>query len=594
MATDNFIKALLQMNLLSEDNALSVLADLVERVNIHNYDSFIAACKKNHIVDSSFFMTIYSHASEDVQYKLWRDGYVNSCPAERLINEIASEEHDTTSFIKLEFDEELPHCEAYFTGIQDIIVYHISHAKESLKIAMAWFTNPVIFNYLLRACKRGVQIKLLINNDKINNRLNGLPFDKLIQNNVVLYIAEPPSLIHHKFCIIDDRMVIDGSYNWTVGAETNNDENIVVIENGKVIDTFLKAFTNLLGEYRQVDKMPAYVPERPEYDCTSYRYINSEEYIIQLPQIKSKRLQREIYKEIYRLLPEESASEKIPSDIFDGIKSEIEEERNHDNNLFNDSLSRKSETLQKSLDAKEKGIKLLTNKVYRLEHKKSNAINSYRSKIETIKSKRLPQSQKEAQIADLRKSHRTELSKLNRALSKHSSEIETLKGESQAIIDQQEFACSIQNTELKGKNGLCRVNLKWNTADDLDLHLILPNGSIDTYNDIYFGHLRADYKGGVCSLDHDAIPTIEGEKPQENITWENCLPNGQYRIVVKLYNKKSVNNNIPFSIAIFAGDYVNTEFFQFNNAQSNDTIAIATITFRNGKVVTPIKFDKED
>ena len=592
MATDNFIKTLLQMNLLSGTNALSVLADQIERVDIYNYDSFIAACKRNHIVDSSFFMKIYSNASEDVQYQLWRDGYVNSCPAERLINEIASEEHDTTSFIKHELGEELPHCEAYFTGIQDIIVYHISHAKESLKIAMAWFTNPVIFNYLLRACKRGVQVELLINNDKINNRLNGLPFDKLIQNNAALYIAEPPSLIHHKFCIIDDRMVIDGSYNWTVGAETNNDENIVVIENGKVIDTFLKAFRNLLGEYKQVDKMPAYVPERPEYDCTSYRYINSEEYIIQLPQIKSKRLQHELYKEIYRLLPEEYALEKIPADIYETIKSEVEEERDHDTNLFNDSISRKSEELQKNLEVKEKGINLLANKVNRLEEKKSNAIYSYKSKIENIKSKRLSQSQKEAQIADLRKSHRTELNKLNRALSRHCSEIETLKGETQEIVVQQEFVSSIQNTELKGKNGLCRVNLKWDTADDLDLHLILPNGSIDTNNDIYFSHLRAEYKGGVCSLDHDAIPTNAGETPQENITWENCLPDGQYRIVVKLYNKKSVTNIIPFSIAIFAGDYINMEFFQFNNAQSKDTIAIATITFRNGKVVTPIIFDK--
>lgn len=593
MATDNFIKSLLQMNLLSEDNALSVLADHIEKVSISNYYSFIAACRRNNIVDSSFFMKIYSNASEDVQYQLWRDGYVNSCPAERLINEIASEEHDTTSFIKHELGEELPHCEAYFTGIQDIIVYHISHAKESLKIAMAWFTNPVIFNYLLRACKRGVQVELLINNDKINNRLNGLPFDKLIQNNAALYIAEPPSLIHHKFCIIDDRMVIDGSYNWTVGAETNNDENIVVIENGKVIDTFLKAFRNLLGEYKQVNNMPTYVPERPEYDCTSYRYINSEEYIIQLPQIKSKRLQREIYKELYRLLPEETALEKIPADIYETIKSEVEEEHNHDTNLFNDSISRKSEELQKNLEVKEKGINLLANKVDRLEEKKSNAINAYKSKIETIKSKRLSQSQKEAQITVLRKSHRTELNKLNRALSRHSSEIETLKGETQEIIAQQEFVSSIQNTELKGKNGLCRVNLKWDTADDLDLHLILPNGSIDTNNDIYFSHLRADYKGGVCSLDHDAIPTNAGENPQENITWENCLPDGQYRIVVKLYNKKSVNDKIPFSIAIFAGEYVITELFQFYNAQSNDTIAIASITFRNGKVVTPIIFDKE-
>ena len=58
-------------------------------------------------------MKIYSNAPEDVQYKLWKDGYVNSCPAERLIKEIASENLETTDFIKQEFGENLPNTEAY-------------------------------------------------------------------------------------------------------------------------------------------------------------------------------------------------------------------------------------------------------------------------------------------------------------------------------------------------------------------------------------------------------------------------------------------------------------------------------------------------
>ncbi|MBR5634523.1 MAG: hypothetical protein IKW78_05020 [Prevotella sp.] len=57
---------------------------------------------------------------------------------------------------------------------------------------MAWFTDPVIFNAVYRACKRGVSVKLLINNDLINNREDGLPFDKLIEAGAALYIAEPP------------------------------------------------------------------------------------------------------------------------------------------------------------------------------------------------------------------------------------------------------------------------------------------------------------------------------------------------------------------------------------------------------------------
>lgn len=591
MAIDDFIKSLSKKGLLSEDDALWGLADYVAKINNDNYDSFIAICKRNNIVDESFFMKIYSNAPEDVQYKLWKDGYVNSCPAERLIKEIASENLETTDFIKQEFGENLPNTEAYFMGIEQIIVNHISKAKESLKIAMAWFTNPVIFNVLWKACKRGIAVELLINNDSINNRLYGLPFDKLIQEGADLYIAEPPSLIHHKFCIIDDGIIIDGSYNWTIGAENNNDENIVVIKNGKVVETFLNAFDELIDAYKHVDHMPARVPERDVYDCTSYRHINSEEYLIQLPRIKNRRLQREIYKEIFKLLPEETACEKIPSDIYDSIKSEIEEERNRDVNLFNSSINRKSEELRKDLEILERGMSLLTHKVETLEEKKNNSINSYKSKIDEIRTtKQLSLSQKEQRIYELRKSHKATLNKINRTLAKQHLEIEALCSEKHEITDRQVFVNSIRDTALKGNNGLFRINLKWNTEDDLDLHLILPNGTIDTNEDIYYGHLRAEYKKGVCSLDHDAIPTNPGENPQENITWENCLPDGQYRVVVKLYNKKSKNEIIPFSVTAFTGKYAKTEVYEFCNAESKDTIEIATIVFKEGKVVTPITF----
>jgi phosphatidylserine/phosphatidylglycerophosphate/cardiolipin synthase-like enzyme len=34
--------------------------------------------------------------------------------------------------------------------------------------------------------------------------------------------------MHHKFCVIDNQVVLTGSYNWTTNAETRNDENVTV------------------------------------------------------------------------------------------------------------------------------------------------------------------------------------------------------------------------------------------------------------------------------------------------------------------------------------------------------------------------------
>lgn len=594
MSIDNFIKTLIQTNMLSEDDALFAVVDQLGEINLHNYDSFISLCKKYHITDEDFFMKIYLKSSEEAQYRLWKDGFVNSCPAQLLISDIVSEESEIVSHISRKYENDFIHCNAYFESIQNVIVDYISHAKESLKIAMAWFTNPVIFNALMRACKRGVDVQLLINNDNINIRPNGLPFDRLIdEDNSMVYIAEPPSLIHNKFCIIDEKIVIDGSYNWTVLAETNNDENIVVIENGNVIDSFVDAFRLLLARNNRIYEMPKYVPNRRNIDPCSYRYINSEEYLIQALGVKEKKKQRELYKEVYKLLPSEIAEKKIPSDVFEVVKNEVEKERNHDTNLFNASIISKSNELQKFLDNNVNKLDNVTRKVDSLAEKKEKEIRNYKLKVQSIQSKRISSIRKETLLADLRKTHTASLQKTNRILSKTINELNSLQTKKNDLEEQKEFVNSLQGVVLEGNNGMFRVNLQWNTEDDLDLHFLLPNGTIDSTTDIYYGHKQAEYNGGFCSLDHDAIPDNAGEHPQENIIWENKLPDGQYRVAVKLYNKKSSNSILPFSISTFVGNYKKTGLYKFVNAQGKETIHIATITFKNGKVVTPIVFNKD-
>lgn len=592
MGSDKFMQSLFQSGFLSEDDLINTIAARVSTLSMQRYDAFISLCKKHHIDDNDdFFMKIYINAPESIQYRLWKDGYVNSCPANYLIDAIVSENLETLQLINHDYDVELQNCEAHFNKIQDVIVNRISKAQESINVAMAWFTNPIIFNALLRACRRGVEVQLLINNDLINNRPNGLPFNKLIECGASLYIAEPPTLIHNKFCIIDKRIVIDGSYNWTILAETNNDENIVIIENGSIIQSFIDAFERLIQKNELIDHMPARIPERPEFDCCSYKYFNSKEYLAQIDTTRGEKKQRMLYKEIFKLMPEDYTEEVLPSDIFDEIKSEVEKEKVKDTILLNSSLNQQTEQLQKKLQKNERAIENITHKTEILEEKKAKVKDDYKSKVSSIKTRKISQQKKNILLTELRTTQRAKLSRINRTIAKHGSQLNSLREESDAITVQQEFIDSIKDTELKGNNGLCRINLRWNTEDDLDLHLILPNGKIDTIDDIYYQNMRVEYNNGICTLDHDAIPTNAGENPQENIVWENSLPDGKYKVVVKLFNKKSSNDKIPFSVSTFTGKYVNTELFSFKNASSYDIIEITTLTFKNGRVITPIVFN---
>ena len=560
MKVDSLIKSLLQLGVVSEDDIISAISEQIGTIRLRDYDALVSLCKKTQIDIASFFSSIFMNAKEDVQYQMWMDGYVNVCPADRLVKDIESENARIAKLIQNNYDRSLLHCDAYFENIQEVIIDHISHASDSLRIAMAWFTNPLIFYALLRACKRGVDVHLLINNDSINNRLNGLPFNKLIQEGANLYIAETPDLIHNKFCIVDSRIVLDGSYNWTVLAETNNDENIVVIENGKVIKSFISVFQNLIKN-RKVDEMPLAVPHKPDYECCSYtNYYNSEEWLI-LAKNAGKKKSYELYKSVYRALPERMATDKIPSDFFDSIKEEVEEERTRDERLFRTSVEKKAEEIQRDLSNNERKIETFSHNIIAMTEKKNTAIEKYKSQIETVKSQRLSQLQKENRILELRRYHQQELNRINRAIRKHKDEITSLKTDSQTLSDQKDFINSIKDTELLGSNGLLRINLKWDTKDDLDLHLILPDGDIDSPKDIYYGNKQVEYKGGLCFLDHDAIPTNGDINPQENIMWEKQLPDGVYEVMVKLYSKESNLDRIPFSVTVFSGKYVHPEVF---------------------------------
>lgn len=52
--------------------------------------------------------------------------------------------------------------------------------------------------------------------------------------------------MHHKFCIIDQKIVITGSYNWTKQAR-NNEENITVIKDEvHIYDDYSAIFNQLV------------------------------------------------------------------------------------------------------------------------------------------------------------------------------------------------------------------------------------------------------------------------------------------------------------------------------------------------------------
>lgn len=143
--------------------------------------------------------------------------------------------------------------EHHSKNIQNVILRELFKANHTIKIAVAWFTNDLLFQPLILKLIAGVKVELILNQDDINLSPNGLDFNEFTTNGGLLYWNDSKKLLHDKFCVIDDDVVISGSYNWTNKAEFN-DESITIFKNEEKTSSFyLELFQKLSKKYTTSD-----------------------------------------------------------------------------------------------------------------------------------------------------------------------------------------------------------------------------------------------------------------------------------------------------------------------------------------------------
>lgn len=149
--------------------------------------------------------------------------------------------------------EQLNHMEvkAHFSNIHQVIIGHLELAQTEIVAAIAWFTDPDLFNVLCRKVRAGVKVSVALINDEINQGPKGLNFSLLGNLGGHVVFLPPPSRIeptmHHKFCVIDSSTVITGSYNWSQKARSNDENITVVTDDLEFAEKYLDAFTSLLA-----------------------------------------------------------------------------------------------------------------------------------------------------------------------------------------------------------------------------------------------------------------------------------------------------------------------------------------------------------
>jgi len=132
--------------------------------------------------------------------------------------------------------------EAYFSpqgGCQAAIVREMMKARTEILVQAYSFTADPLTFALVEAKKQGVMVDIILDKSNEVDRYSDLHF--FIENEMDVRIDHAHAIAHNKIIIIDKKVVITGSYNFTNQAEGDNAENLLII----------KGYPQLIAWYRE-------------------------------------------------------------------------------------------------------------------------------------------------------------------------------------------------------------------------------------------------------------------------------------------------------------------------------------------------------
>lgn len=145
----------------------------------------------------------------------------------------------------------------YFTppiGGASGIVKQIDASKKSIKVMAYGFTSINLAEALVRAKKRGVDVALI--QDEKSSQNNREALQKLLDAAIEMRSDGKHAIQHNKVMVIDQDVVITGSYNFTNSAETRNAENIMIVKSEYAARRYLDNWNNHWEHAIKVVELP--------------------------------------------------------------------------------------------------------------------------------------------------------------------------------------------------------------------------------------------------------------------------------------------------------------------------------------------------
>lgn len=133
------------------------------------------------------------------------------------------------------------------TGALEELSDILKSASNSLNVCVFTISNWKLIDILINAHQRGVVVRVIT--DKEQTSVNPSPVEKLRRNGIQVRHNNNSYFMHHKFAIVDEKCLLNGSLNWTQQAVHGNFENVVLCKSIEVVRPFLEHFEHLWEQF---------------------------------------------------------------------------------------------------------------------------------------------------------------------------------------------------------------------------------------------------------------------------------------------------------------------------------------------------------
>ena len=144
-------------------------------------------------------------------------------------------------------------CECHFfpnLANEEKVVSMLRTCKKTLDIAIFSLTLDSIAEAILEAYQRGIKVRMIADDECAKNKGSNV---KLIASvGVPCKTDNAIYHMHHKFAVLDESVVIMGSFNWTGQAVKYNQENIFFYEDKNIASQYAQEFERLWNSFTTV------------------------------------------------------------------------------------------------------------------------------------------------------------------------------------------------------------------------------------------------------------------------------------------------------------------------------------------------------